>query len=267
MPRASHPGRWNTAAVTDIVYDRIGIDYAQSRRPEPRWQAALDEVLGDAQTVVNVGAGTGSYEPVGRYVLAVEPSGLMISQRPDGAAPALLASAEDLPIADGQFDVAMALVTIHHWPDWEAGLREMQRVAARVVVLHFDPVLHTAFWLVRDYLPELTGVWRGVPRGQQVAALLGPGAEVRELSVPWDCVDGFLPAYWRRPEAYLEPRVQQSMSGLQLLDPDVLLHGIEKLRTDLQDGTWQRRNARLLDADVLDVGWRLIAGPREAESP
>ncbi len=223
-------------------------------------------MLSDARTVVNVGAGTGSYEPGDRYVLAIEPSGLMISQRPAGAAPALQASAEDLPIADGQFDVAMALVTIHHWRNWEAGLREMQRVAARVVVLHFDPVLHATFWLARDYLPELADVWRGGPRVRQVAARVGPGAEIRELAVPWDCVDGFLPAYWRRPEAYLDPKVQQSMSGLQLLDRDVLSHGIEKLRADLQDGTWRRRNAKLLDADVLDVGWRLIAGPPQTDS-
>lgn len=207
---------------------------------------------------MNIGAGTGSYEPEDRHVLAVEPSGLMIEQRPGGAAPVLRASAEALPIADGQFDVAMAIVTIHHWRDWAAGLHEMLRVAKRIVVLHFDPVIHNRFWLARDYLPELADVWRECPRPQQVADVLGPAATTRELPVPWDCIDGFLPAYWRRPEAYLDPAVRQSMSGLQLLDPEVLARGIAALRSDLQDGTWRRRNAALLDDDALDVGWRLI---------
>ncbi|RCW44658.1 ubiquinone/menaquinone biosynthesis C-methylase UbiE [Halopolyspora algeriensis] len=244
--------------MNDVVYDRIGVGYTRGRRPDPRWQAALDEVLGEAGTIVNVGAGTGSYEPAGRYVLAVEPSATMIAQRPSGAAPALCGHAEELPIADGQFDVAMALVTLHHWQNWAKGLRELQRVARRVVVLHFDPVVHSGFWLVTDYLPELADVWRDVPRPQEVAAALGPATSIRELPVPRDCVDGFLPAYWRRPEAYLDPGVRRSMSGLQLLDSDVLARGVAALRSDLNDGTWQRRNAALLDEDQLDVGWRLI---------
>jgi len=247
--------------VTSTVYDRIGADYARQRRPDPRWQAAVEAALGQSKTVVNIGAGTGSYEPDDRYVLAVEPSTTMIRQRQAGAPPALQASAEDLPIADAQFDVAMAIVTLHHWRDWAAGLREMQRVADRAVILHFDPVLHGEFWLARDYLPELTEVWRDVPAVDEVAAKIGLNTVVRELLVPWDCVDGFLPAYWRRPEAYLDPVVQQSMSGLQLLEPTVLSRGLAKLRSDLQDGTWQRRNAPLLRADALDVGWRLIFNP------
>jgi SAM-dependent methyltransferase len=247
--------------VTDAVYDRLGTGYASQRRPDPRWQRAIDEALGSAASVVNIGAGTGSYEPADRYVLAAEPSTTMIKQRPRSAAPALQAAAEHLPIADQQFDVAMALVTIHHWTDWPAGLREMQRVARRVVVLHFDPVLHSEFWLVRDYLPELSEVWQGVPRPREVAALLGPGAEVRELPVPADCVDGFLPAYWRRPQAYLQAQVRQSMSALQLLAPDVLSRGITALAADLEDGTWDKRNAALLQKQTLDVGWRLLFTP------
>lgn len=210
---------------------------------------------------MNIGAGTGSYEPGDRYVLAVEPSTTMIRQRQAGAPPALEASAEDLPVADAQFDVAMAIVTIHHWRDWAAGLREMLRVADRAVILHFDPVLHGEFWLTREYLPELTEVWRDVPAVDEVAAKIGVNTVVRDLLVPWDCVDGFLPAYWRRPEAYLDPVVQQSMSGLQLLEPTVLSRGLAKLRSDLQDGTWQRKNAPLLRAEMLDVGWRLIFTP------
>jgi SAM-dependent methyltransferase len=243
----------------EAIYERLGVGYAQGRRPDPRWQQAIDAALGSARTVLNVGAGTGSYEPADRYVLAVEPSATMIGQRPAQAAPALLASAESLPIADDQFDVAMALVTLHHWDDWRAGLREMQRVARRVVVLHFDADVHAGFWLARDYLPELAQVWHGLPSPQELAAQLGPAAEIRPLPVPWDCVDGFLPAFWRRPEAYLDPVVRRTMSGLQLLEPDVLARGIDALRRDLDDGTWQRRHRELLDLEELDVGWRLVA--------
>lgn len=247
--------------MTGTAYDRLGLDYTRGRRPDPHWQAAIDDELGAAATVLNIGAGTGSYEPAGRYVLAVEPSATMIGQRAPDAAPALQGTAETLPVADRQFDVAMALVTLHHWTDWPAGIREMRRVARRVVVLHFDPVAHAGFWLVRDYLPELAEVWRHVPAVHEVAALIGPQTQVKVLPVPWDCADGFLPAYWRRPEAYLDPQVRQSMSGLQLLGPEVLSRGIEALRRDLGEGAWQRRNAALLKQESLDVGWRLIAGP------
>lgn len=249
------------AQVTEPVYDRIGVNYSRGRRTDPRWQAALDDCLGAAATVVNVGAGTGSYEPADRYVLAVEPSGAMIAQRPSGAAPALQAHAENLPIADQQFDVAMALVTLHHWTDWQAGVREMLRVARRAVVLHFDPVVHAGFWLASDYLPELVDIWVAVPSVQEVSAAMGPEADTQVLPVPWDCVDGFLPAYWRRPEAYLGAEVRQTMSGLQLLDSDVLSRGVSALRRDLADGTWLARNKALLDQDSLDVGWRLISTP------
>jgi len=243
-----------------VVYDRIGVDYGRGRRPDPRWQAEVDAALGTSRTVLNVGAGTGSYEPADRYVVAVEPSRTMIAQRPAGGTPVLRATAENLPLADGRFDVAMALVTLHYWRDWAAGLREMQRVANRVVVLHFDPAsLHSGFWLVRDYLPEIAELGLTVPSVQQVAAALGKDVEVRTLPVPWDCTDGFLPAFWRRPQAYQDPVVQQSMSGLQLLDPKVLTRGMTQLRVDLEDGTWQRKNSNLLELDALDVGWRLIS--------
>jgi hypothetical protein len=137
----------------------------------------------------------------------------------------------------------------------------MQRVARRVVVLHFDPVMHARFWLASDYLPELVDVWAAVPSAQEVSAAMGTAARTRVLPVPWNCVDGFLPAYWRRPEAYLDADVRQTMSGLQLLDPDVLSRGIAALRRDLEDGTWRTRNKALLDQDTLDVGWRLISTP------
>lgn len=246
------------ADVPRDMYDRLGAGYARQRRAEPSWEAAVVEALGSARSVVNVGAGTGSYEPRDREVLAVEPSTLMIRQREAGMAPAIRAKAEALPVRSDSFDVAMAAVTLHHWSDWSAGLREMQRVARRIVVLHFDPSLHCAFWLARDYLPELAQVWSQVPSVDEVTEAIGPDAIVRALPVPWDCVDGFLPAYWRRPAAYLDPDVQQSMSGLQLLEPAALVRGLTLLAEDLRDGVWHRRHAALLEADVLDVGWRLI---------
>lgn len=244
--------------MSEPLYDRIGVHYARGRRPDPRWQAEIDRALGQARTVLNVGAGTGSYEPADRFVVAIEPSATMIAQRPVGAPPVLQATAEHLPIADDRFDVAMALVTIHHWQDWRASLREMQRVANRVIVLHFDPVANDRFWLIQDYLPEVAELSREVPSVQELSDALGEDVEVRSLAVPWDCTDGFLPAYWRRPHAYLDPRVQQSMSGLQLLDPDVLARGMQQLSDDLTDGTWERRNAALLQLDTMDAGWRLI---------
>lgn len=241
-------------------YDRLGVGYLRGRLAEPRWQAALDAAVGSARTVLNVGAGTGSYEPADRRVLAVEPSALMIKQRGAGAAPALQAYAEHLPIADSQFEVGLAIVTLHHWTDWRAGLHELRRVAARTVIVHFDPVIHAGFWLARDYLPELAELWREVPTPRQVAGAIGEGASVQELPVPWDCVDGFLPAYWRRPEAYLDPLVRQAMSGLQLISPTALVRGIASLQRDLDNGTWRRNNADLLGREQLDVGWRLITG-------
>jgi hypothetical protein len=244
--------------MATAIYDRLGRGYAGGRQPDPRWQAEIDDVLGSARKIVNVGAGTGSYEPSGREVLAVEPSAVMVAQRPMGAAPAVRAVAEALPIADHEFDVAMGVSTLHHWLDWSAGIKEMLRVAPRVAVLHFDPAVHDDFWLVRDYLPELSDVWRTTPSPTQIAAAIGPGASIRELPVPWDCIDGFLSAYWRRPAAYLEPNVQQCMSGLQVLPPAVLADGIEKLRADLESGSWRTRNSALLDQESFDGGWRLI---------
>ncbi|MDQ2848727.1 MAG: class I SAM-dependent methyltransferase [Actinomycetota bacterium] len=246
--------------MPEATYDRIGVHYARGRRPDPRWQAAVHAALGTSRSVLNVGAGTGSYEPADRYVVAVEPSRTMIAQRPAGGTPVLQAAAENLPLADGCFDVAMALVTLHHWRDWAAGLREMQRVARRVIVLHFDPEsFHSRFWLVRDYLPEIGELELKIPSVQQVAAALGRNVEVQTLPVPWDCIDGFLAAFWRRPHAYQNPDVRQAMSGLQLLDPQVLTRGMNQLRIDLDDGTWERKNNHLLKLDALDLGWRLIS--------
>ena len=236
-------------------YDSIGIDYARLRRPDPRIAARIHAALGPARRVVNVGAGAGSYEPADREVVAVEPSAAMIAQRPPGAAPAVQASAEALPFPDKSFDAAMAVLTIHHWADQPRGLAEMRRVASGpVVLLTFDPACRAA-WLL-DYLPALAELDAAqMPAMADYARWLGP-VEVSAVPVPADCTDGFLYAWWRRPEAYLDPRIRQGSSSFYALgDVDAAL---ERLRRDLESGAWHRRHADLLEMEECDLGYRLV---------
>jgi hypothetical protein len=240
------------------LYDRIGDGYARTRQPDPRIAAALETALGDAVTVVNVGAGTGSYEPAGRRVTAVEPSAEMIAQRAAAAAPAVQGRAERLPFPDRSFDAATAILTVHHWEDVEAGLAELRRVAARVVVLTADPDQFERFWLVAEYLPGIGALDRAkfLPVAR-MRELLG-GAAVMPVPIPHDCADGFLGAYWRRPEAYLDPDVRAGMSSFRLLDRDEVEAGLSRLADDLRGGAWHRRHGDLLDRDELDLGYRLL---------
>ena len=220
--------------------------------------AQIERALGDAESVVNIGAGTGSYEPVDRRVVAVEPSSVMIAQRPFGAAPVIQGGAEHLPFADGSFDAAMALLTIHHWSDVAAGLAEMVRVADRVIVWTFDQAVHGRFWLFEEYIAESNALPASrTVSPPEVAAALGAG-RIEVIPIPADCVDGFNWAYWRRPAAYLDPEVRACISGLALLDDDLVARRMEKLRADLADGTWTRRHADLLDLDSVDGGLRLV---------
>jgi SAM-dependent methyltransferase len=241
----------------DAVYDTLGRGYAAHRRADSRIAAAIEQALGDAVSVVNVGAGAGSYEPPGRDVIAVEPSGVMIAQRPRGSAPVVRARAEQLPFADGAFDAAMAVLTLHHWDDVETGLAEMLRVARRVVVLTWDQRVCDRFWLVEEYVPEIAvlDAERAVSV-ERLTELLG-GAEIRTVPIPHDCTDGFLGAYWRRPEAYLDPEARAAISSLAALG-DQAAGGLERLESDLHSGAWQRRHADLLARDELDVGYRLV---------
>jgi SAM-dependent methyltransferase len=240
-------------------YDTIGRTYAGHRRPDPLIDAQIQSALGDARTVLNVGAGTGSYEPADRVVVAVEPSSVMIAQRAPDAAPVVLGRAETIPFRDGAFDVVLALLTVHHWDDVDVGLRELQRIAPRQIVLTWDPVAMGAerFWLTRDYLPEASGEDWGFAALPEIVAGLGP-ARVHPVPIPHDCRDGFLRAYWRRPEAYLDPDVRRSISALALVEDAVLAPGLARLRADLESGAWHERNAELLDLDALDLGYRLV---------
>lgn len=238
------------------LYDQIGAEYSARRRPDPRIAAAIVEALGPAASVVNVGAGTGSYEPTDRRVLAVEPSPAMIRQRPAGGAPVVQASATTLPLRAGAFDAAMAVLTVHHWADRARGLAELRRVARdRVVILTWDPA-SSGFWLVDEYFPALVAIDREIfPPLEVYRHALG---EVRILPVPipHDCVDGFLGAYWRRPEAYLDPAVRGGMSTFAKLGD--VEPGARRLRQDLEDGSWMRRHRDLLDRPALDLGYRLV---------
>lgn len=235
-------------------YDTIGLNYADLRKPDPRIARTIEDALGAAQTILNVGAGTGSYEPTDRIVTAVEPSAEMIRKRPATAAKAVQASAEALPFDDDSFDAAMAILTVHHWRDKAAGLREMRRVTrGRVVLLTFDPAQRP--WLT-DYLPELAVLDEAqMPSMDAYQRWLGP-VQITPVPVPHDCSDGFLYAYWRRPGAYLDAYVRSGSSSFWAID-DVDA-GLRRLRDDLNTGAWQRRYHALLDLDAYDAGFRLV---------
>ncbi|WP_168219658.1 MerR family transcriptional regulator [Kitasatospora sp. MMS16-BH015] len=241
------------------LYDAIGGAYTATRRTDPRIADRIWSALGNARTVLNVGAGTGSYEPTDRVVVAVEPSAVMRAQRPAGAAPCVAAAAESLPFEDGAFDAAMAVSTVHHWGDPLAGLRELRRVARRVVVLTFDtdePDWPSRFWLTRDYLPEFAGVLAGFPSLAGMAEAIGARAE--PVPVPWDCADGLFEAYWRRPAAYLEEPVRRAMSVWTRVGPEAERRAVQGLRADLDSGRWAERNGGLAELTAVDLGLRLL---------
>ena len=238
-------------------YDEIGRTYARTRATDPRIAAAIWGALGDARTVVNIGAGTGNYEPPDREVTADEPSAVMIAQRPPDAAPVVQGSAESLPFEDDSFDAAMAVLTIHHWSDWRAGIEEMRRVARRVVLLSWDPSFARRLWITSEYFPEAGEEESTFPSlADQASAVRA--RSVTTVPIPHDCQDGFYGAYWRRPEAYLDPEVRAGISVLAQRDPEVLAPGLERLRADLESGAWAERHADLLELEELDLGYRLL---------
>ena len=239
-------------------YDSIGINYAELRKPDRRIAKIIESALGSAQTVLNVGAGTGSYEPADRSLIAVEPSREMIRQRSPAAAQAIQASADALPFDDQSFDASLAILTIHHWPDKEAGLREMRRVTrGRIILLTFDPSRRP--WLT-DYLPGLAALdERQMPTMSDYERWLG-SVQITPVLVPHDCSDGFLYAYWRRPAAYLEARIRSGSSSFWAISNAEA--GLQKLRRDLETGEWERRYAELLTLDEYDAGYRLVVADR-----
>ena len=244
------------------TYDAIGRSYSRRRRSDPRLAARIGALIGRDSTVLNVGAGTGSYEPIQSGVIAVEPSPVMLSQRLPSAAPAVRGVAEALPFRDRAFDVVLAILTVHHWNDQKRGLEECARVARdRVVLLTWDPEAE-GFWLVRDYFPEILAIDRTIfPSMQSLCTVLGPVA-MCPVPIPSDCVDGFLGAYWQRPEAYLDPEVRAGISSFSRLAS--IKPNLARLERDLASGSWERRNAHLRECSDLDVGYRLVVAQRRS---
>jgi SAM-dependent methyltransferase len=242
------------------VYDRIGLGYTGGRREEPRIAAALAAAIGDADSVLNVGAGTGSYEPRDRPVVSVEPSAVMIAQRPEHAAPAVRAIAEALPFADGSFGAAMAVLSIHHWADQAQGLAEMRRIARGPVVLFggSDRLLNTTWWL-HDYFPAARRLVAGrTYPPERIAEVLGRVSAI-PVPIPADCADGFEAAYWRRPQAILDPAIWRATSALSLISDTERASGMSRLSADLRSGDWERRYGHLFGLGELDLGYRVIA--------
>jgi SAM-dependent methyltransferase len=264
--RTNGPASWSFVTgrdnpFIDPSYDTIGVGYTRVRRADPRIAARIRAALGDARTVLNVGAGAGAYEPADLDVTAVEPSEVMRAQRPPGAAPVVDAVAEALPFPDGSFDAAMAALTDHHWSDRPRGLAEMRRVARRQVLFTWEGDTALDAWIVRDYFPGFARFSRPARSLDRMLERLG-GGRIEVVPVPHDCADGFFHAYWRRPEAYLDETVRAGISVFARLDPKEVEEGVARLGADLESGEWRRRNAGLLELEELDLGYRLVvAGP------
>jgi SAM-dependent methyltransferase len=244
-------------AAGDVAYDRFGQGYAATRQPDSRIAARVRAALGDAISVVNVGAGTGSYEPADMDVTAVEPSRVMIGQRPAGAAPAVVGTAEAIPLPDDAADAAMSFSSIHHWADADRGVREMRRVARlRIVIVTFDPDLAAGPWIY-DYFPEMRDVDDWFPPLDVLARWMGD-AEVRTIPVPFDCEDLFLEAMYGRPELVLDPVVRANCSGFARLGDEDECRGVERLRGELDSGEWDRRYGELRNVAELEGGLKLL---------
>ncbi len=237
-------------------YDHIGTGYGAKRLPDPRLAAVIDEAIGDAETVLNVGAGAGSYEPSDRSVVAVDPSSVMLAQHHGGRR--VRGVAESLPFDDGTFDAAMAILTMHHWDDLGAGLVELRRVARRQVLFTWDPQHSRKLWIAEDYVPAIDALETGrfVPLVSLIEALAAH--TVLPFEIPHDFTDGFQAAFWRRPEMYLEPDVRAASSTFASLPTELVEPGIERLRADLRTGKWQESYGDLLALESVDFGHRIV---------
>lgn len=251
----------------DFDYETHGAGYTAQRRTDPRIAAHVHAALGMARTVMNVGAGAGSYEPPDRYVVAVEPSPRMRAQRPPARVPAVIATAESLPFDDDAFDAAMAMITVHQWPDPAGGLAELRRVTrGPVVVLAFDNDGFDRFWLA-EYIPELmAAARRRDPPLETIAAALGAGSEIRPVPIPNDCVDGFVEACYARPEAFLDAAVRGSQSSWGFVTAEQEERAVERLRSDLASGAWDERHGALRTQPEYVGGLSLVVGPGAARA-
>jgi SAM-dependent methyltransferase len=252
------------AQTAEPRYDRIGEGYARTRREDARFRALIHGALGDARTVVNVGAGAGSYEPRDRHVIAVEPSDVMAAQRPPELAPAIRAGAGELPLRDRSVDAAMAVLTVHHWDDdQERGVRELRRVArGPVVIFTFDARVSGEMWLMKDYLPENAAMDAAIcPPPEQLAAWLGGEARIDVVPVPRDTPDWSLTSFWAHPERVLDPAARAATSGFARQPPDVVARVVAAVERDLASGDWDARHGHLRTLDAYDAGLRLVVAP------
>ena len=245
----------------DPRYDRIGHGYAGTRREDPSLAAQIRRALGEARTVVNVGAGAGSYEPSDLYVLAVEPSGVMAGQRSRRIAPAIRAGAGHLPLHDQSVDAAMAVLTVHHWDtEQEAGVREMRRVArGAVVILTYDATVSGEMWLMADYLPEVAELDRRIfPSIPTLTTWLGGSTRVEAVQLSKDTPDWTLGSFWAHPERVLDPAARAATSGFARMPPAVVDRVVDEVRRDLESGEWDRRYGHLRQLEHYDAGLRLV---------
>jgi SAM-dependent methyltransferase len=247
--------------MRDVRYDEIGTQYAATRREDPRIAAQINAALGGARTIVNVGAGAGSYEPPDRHVIPVEPSEVMIAQRDPSLPSAIRSGASPLPLDDQCVDAAMAILTIHHWDeDQEQGVREMRRVArGPVVILTFDPEVSARMWLIADYLPEVAELDRRTfPAIETLARWLNAEVDVREVPISRDTPDWMLGSFWAHPERVLDVQARNSTSGFARMPPEVVNRVVKAVERDLEEGTWDARHGHLRKLDEYDAGLRLL---------
>jgi SAM-dependent methyltransferase len=254
--------------MNGVRYDAIGDKYALTRREDPRVASLIQAALGNACTVVNLGAGAGSYEPRNRQVLPIEPSEVMVAQRDPRLPPAIMTGAYPLPLADQSVDAAMAVLTIHHWDaDQERGVKEMRRVAREsVVILTFDPEVSARMWLIADYLPEVAELDRRIfPRLETLARWLDAEVSVQEVPIHRDTPDWTLGSFWAHPERVLNAHARRATSGLARMPSDVVARVVEAVERDLRDGTWDERHGHLRELDEYDAGMRLLASTMHNE--
>jgi SAM-dependent methyltransferase len=247
--------------VAEPRYERIGAGYAGTRREDPRLRELIHAALGDAETVLNIGAGTGLYEPRDRHVIAIEPSDVMAAQRPRELAPAIRASAGSLPLRDDAVDASMAVLTVHHWDaEQEHGVRELRRVTrGPVVIVTFDPAVSSRMWLVRDYLPEVAALDTGImPSIERLREWLGGAVEVQTVPVSRDSPDWTLASFWAHPERVMDEHARNGTSGWARMDPAVVRRAVDAVSADLRSGAWDARNGDLRRLREYDAGWRLI---------
>lgn len=242
------------------THEQAAHEHPALRPVDPRIAKQIHEALGDARSVANVGAGAAEYEPVDRWVLAIEPSEHRITSGTRGLTTPIRGYAEGLPIPSKSVDAAMACLTLHQWADWRVGVQELRRVARkRVVIFTYDPAHADRFWLLRDYLPEFGHLHsRRFPPIEQQRVATGDDVHVETVAIPPDCENGLLAAHWRRPRAYLDEQMRAGIPTFQLPGAARLLDGLEKLAKDLQTGRWRQRNRELLSLEQLDLGYRLL---------